>query len=100
MVISSFTLHSIEVMLLKRGKRDILEKFLNNLVDSENIFFYPSTLQDEMQIFRLFKRGPLDFDDSFQYYIALKTNCMAVISYDSDFDNLEIERKIPEELLK
>ncbi len=97
--LSSFTLHSIEVMLLNRGKHDVLYSFLEELALSENIFVYPTDGKDEFEIFNLSKKGTLDFDDSFQYYVAEQANCKAIISYDSDFDKLTIPRKTPDQII-
>lgn len=99
LVITSFTLHSIEVMLLKRGKKDVLESFLEKLSASSNMHVYPTAASDELGIFRLCKKGRLDFDDSFQYYVAQQSGCKAIVSYDADFEDLEVPQTTPEELL-
>ena len=41
-----------------------------------------------------------DFDDTLQYYVAEKLGADAIVSYDEHFDDLDIRRMEPQELLQ
>lgn len=41
----------------------------------------------------------LDFDDTLQYYMAKKLGVDAVVSFDEHFDNVDLQRVEPRDLL-
>ncbi|MBI2550489.1 PIN domain-containing protein [Candidatus Woesearchaeota archaeon] len=47
------------------------------------------------EAFRRIERYPLNIFDLIHYVTALTNNCAKIISYDNDFDNLEIKREEP-----
>lgn len=99
MIVSLFSVHSIFINLINRKKFEKAESFIAKLTKSGNILLYRDDAEDHFEIIDVCNKTGLDFDDGMQYYIAKRAGCKAIISYDSDFDNLEVKRKIPEEFL-
>jgi predicted nucleic acid-binding protein len=96
--ISDFATHSIGVILSRLKKFDVLERFIVDLfingqieqlsLDGENILDVVSN----MQKFRL------DFDDSYQYTVALKYD-LIVVTFDKDFNLKGIRKNSPDEII-
>ncbi len=83
-VISGFSLHSIEFILCVKKKYDILRDFLLALNEFPNVSIYHTTLEEDLKILEIVDRTSLDFDDANQYYIAKKFNA-ELITFDKDF---------------
>lgn len=86
-VISSFTIHSIIVILERKKQTASIKPFLTNLARIENMTFYYPTFEEELEILDLKKDLKLDFDDAFQYYVAKKMNAQ-LVTFDRDFDKV------------
>ncbi|HLP47636.1 MAG TPA: type II toxin-antitoxin system VapC family toxin [Candidatus Kapabacteria bacterium] len=83
-IISGFSLHSIEFILCVKKKNDILREFIQALNEFPNLSVYHTTLEEDLKILEIVDRTPLDFDDANQYYIAKKFNA-EIITFDKDF---------------
>ena len=94
--VSSFTLHSIEVAMIRENKADLLADFLRFIIASKIIRLDTNT-NDELQILNLSKEFELDFDDAFQFYLCRKNN-LKIVSYDKHFDKLPITRVEPRDI--
>src|SRR3989344_1708562 len=91
--VSSFSIHSIEVIMTKKNKIESLSKFLTFLSKSK-IIRIDSTTQEEAEILDLMLSNQLDFDDALQLYLCQKNN-LKIISYDKHFDQTQIKRVEP-----
>ena len=96
--ISSFTLHSIEVIMVREDKNDLLEEFLKYIISSK-IILLDTSIEDELHILNLAKEFKLDFDDAFEFYLCRKFN-LEIISYDKHFDNLPVKRIESDDLVR
>lgn len=96
-VVTEFTVHGIEGILTEDSSA--LEKFLVNITSLVNLKVVGTDLKEEKQILELSKSMEMDFDDTLQYTVAKRENAEAIISYDTDFDKTDLERKEPDELL-
>ena len=94
--VSSFTLHSIEVIMIRNGKIDNLIEFLSDIILSKIIRLDTNT-NDELDIVRAMKKLKLDFDDSMQFHVCQKNN-LKIISYDKHFDKTPIKRFEPKDV--
>jgi len=92
--LSSFSLHSIEVILSRFRKISALEMFLEDILTLTNLEIIYTNIIDELKAVKLMPTLNLDIDDSIQYYIA-KTKSLKLISFDEDFDKTDIERIEP-----
>ncbi len=91
---SDFSLHSIGVILLRLEKPDVFLDFLEDMVTSGYIGIrrlFPEDLPDLIDAVRKYN---LDFDDAYQYTTA-KKYALKLVSFDSDFDRVDIERIRP-----
>lgn len=94
--VSSFTMHSIEVIMIRSHKSDQLAEFLHDVIISK-IIRIDTNMNDELNILKIMKKLKLDFDDSLQYYLCDKYN-LKIISYDKHFDKTPIKRLEPADL--
>lgn len=94
--ISSFTLHSIEVIMIRNERIDELTEFLSDVLASRIIRIDTNT-NEELNILKIMKKLKLDFDDSIQFYICQK-NDFQIISYDKHFDKTPIKRLEPNDI--
>ena len=100
LVITTFAVHSIEMIINKQKGVESSIEFLNQLLKSENIEVYNTLLAEEIKVLESMKKNKLDFDDALQLYVAKQLECRAIISFDKDFDSLEIPRMEPSEVLE
>jgi len=87
-VISGFSLHSIEFILSIKKKNDVLKEFLQALHDFPNISIYHTTIEEDLEVLEIMGRTRLDFDDANQYYVAKKFNA-EIITFDKDFRGIK-----------
>ena len=98
-VITDFTIHSIIVIMDGFRKLSELRIFLTSLTAYKGLQIHITTLSDEVRAVELATKHGLDMDDAIQYSTALGLGVDAIISFDKHFDNLEIPRREPADLL-
>lgn len=97
--VSSFSLHSIEVIMSNFNKCDELRIFLNSLIEFEGLSVYATGIEDEIEAIDEMETG-LDFDDALQSFVTKKLNVI-IISYDRHFDKIKgLRRLTPAEVIK
>ena len=84
--ITDFSLHSIGVILFKYGKRDVLEKFIEDILPYIRLVSLPIELYSE--IAATGNKLQLDFDDAYQYCIA-RYYGLRIVTMDNDFRSVE-----------
>ena len=98
-VATSFTIHSIEVIMANSGKLKELGVFLGNIKELKGLSIYYTTIAEEREALEIIEREGLDFDDAVQAYVANRLEA-AVISFDKHFDKVEgLKRLRPEEAI-
>jgi len=95
--ISDFSLHSIALILLRRRAFNLLERFIADTVRSGSIRVLGVLPDDLMQVVDAAQQHGLDFDDAYQYVLALQHE-LPIISFDSDFDRTPLGRQRPNEI--
>jgi predicted nucleic acid-binding protein len=60
---------------------------MSSLSEMENLLFYYPTFEEEREIITNMTRWNLDFDDSFQYFVAQKMDA-EIITFDHDFQKI------------
>ena len=98
-ITTGFAIHSVELYFLRHGKNKELSNFLHYLATLDNLYVYHTLLTDELKIIQLIGKTGLDFDDAIQYYAAKLFDAEAIISFDKDFDGLDIPRKEPTDII-
>ena len=71
-ILSNFSIHSVEVILDRFKKLDVLEMFLEDLSMFTSLEVINTYISDEVKIVKSISKIGLDFDDSLQYYVAKK----------------------------
>jgi len=92
--ISDFSLHSIGVILFKLGHKEILVDFVQDVITRGGVRVL-GLLPTELEIVKEVSESyGLDFDDSYQYVVSKKFD-FQIVSFDSDFDVTDRDRRIP-----
>lgn len=90
-----FTLHGVSAIL---GEPRLVSSLLSELASWQGLTIVDLSLEEELLAADLADKVGLDFDDGLQYYFAKKRR-IPIVSYDKDFDDTDIERVEPSQLL-
>jgi len=83
--ITDFSLHSIGVILFRYDRKDIFQKFVNDIAPKVKLLTLPiESYKEVIKDSRLFH---LDFDDAYQYRTA-KHYGLRVVTMDKDFERV------------
>ncbi len=96
--ITEFSLYSIGVILFRLKNEFIFEDFLSDTIEDSGVSRIILTGNDLKRAIEIRQGFHLDFDDAYQYTSAEKYN-LTIVSFDRDFDNTELGRKTPLEVL-
>ena len=84
--LSDFTLHSIGVILMRQKKSDIFLRFVADILPNSRVLSLPHS--HYKNIVGISNSMKLDFDDAYQYLIALEFN-LTIVTLDSDFKRVK-----------
>ncbi|MBC8527093.1 MAG: PIN domain-containing protein [Candidatus Cloacimonetes bacterium] len=93
--ITEFSLYSICILLSKLKEFDLLNIFVSDIISCDFITIIGIEPEEIKKIVEIERNYNLDFDDAYQYYIALRED-ITIVSYDKDFEKTPKGRKIPE----
>ncbi len=71
--VTDFSLHSIGVILFRYGRKEVFQKFVEDILDAIGVLSLPIDCYRE--VVNVSKSLNLDFDDAYQYAVA-KLNIM------------------------
>lgn len=91
-----FAIHNISAIL---GKPSLVSKFLVEINTWRGLIIADLSIEEMILSCKLAEETNLDFDDGLHYYFAKKHN-IPIVSFDKDFDNVDIERVEPIDILK
>ena len=97
--ISDYSLHSIGLLLFRRGKHEVFRQFLKDMILNVGVAVITLSAQEMESLIEVAQRFNLDFDDAYQYAVAERYG-LTIVSFDADFDRTERGRKMPEDLIK
>jgi len=97
--ISDFTVYSIMIIMADLSKMDELRIFLSSLSAYKGITVYRNRLTDMLRAVEIDQKEGLDIEHSIQYASALALGVKAIVSFDNHFDELEIPRVEPAQLI-
>ena len=95
--LSDFSLHSIVLSLFRRQQHSRFREFLTDALDRPGTTVLSLDAADMEAVVENSQRFGLDFDDAYQYTVALKYD-LTVVSLDSHFDRTDRGRKTLVEL--
>ena len=98
-VVTDFTIHSIIVLFDRLEKRNELRVFLSSLSAYKGLYIYTTTISEELKAIDLAEGKGLDMDDAIQYSSALSLGARGIVSFDRDFDGLDLPRLEPHDLI-
>ena len=92
-----FAVHAISAIL---GEPGLVSRFLREVASWRGLRVIDLPLEEEEALAAdLAGKAGLDFDDGLHYYVAKKLDAV-IVSYDRDFDGLDVERLEPGELAR
>ena len=97
--ISDYSLHSIGLLLFRRGQHEVFRQFLKDIILGVGVAVVALSAQEMEGLIQVAQRFSLDFDDAYQYVVAERYG-LTIISFDADFDRTERGRKVPKDLLE
>jgi hypothetical protein len=95
--ISDFSLHSIGLLVFRQKQHAVYRQFLNDMIFTTGIKISSISAEDMESVIDAAQKFSLDFDDAYQYAVALKYN-LTIVSFDKDFDRTEKGKKIPSDI--
>ena len=97
--LSDYSLHSIGLLLFRRGQHEVFRQFLTDMILGAGIAIIGLSAREMESVIQVAQRFKLDFDDAYQYAVAERYG-LTIVSFDADFDRTEKGRKTPKDLLK
>jgi predicted nucleic acid-binding protein len=97
--VTDFSVHSIMVLLDRLNRPEKLKTFLLSLTGYRGLAVHYTSIAEEVRAVELAQEKKLDIDDALQYAVALSIGADAIVSFDEDFNNLEIPRLEPVEII-
>lgn len=92
--ISDYSLHTIGLLLFRRGQHDIFRQFLDDMILKANTVVLSLPAEEMGTLFSAAEGFDLDFDDAYQHAVAEKYG-LTIVSFDANFDRTERGRKTP-----
>ncbi|MDH5668085.1 MAG: PIN domain-containing protein [Nitrospira sp.] len=93
--LTDYSLHSIGLLLFRKGQHQTFELFLRDLA---GLSLLSLSIDDTAEVATAATQFHLDFDDAYQYVTAKKHH-LTIVSFDHDFDKTDRGRKTPREIL-
>ena len=84
--ITDFSLHSIGVILFRHNKKNIFQKFIDDVLPNVKLISLPIKLYGE--VIKASKKLNLDFDNAYQYATA-KHYGLKLVTMDKDFEKIK-----------
>ena len=97
--VTSFALHSIAVILDQRKDYDLLEQFLERVIQAKGLQVYQTEPIEEKSIASLTRTVNLDFDDTLHNSVARALGA-TLMSFDRGFDKTDLTRIAPSQVLE
>lgn len=95
---SDYSLHSIGLLLFRRGQHETFRRFLSDMILGAGVVVIALPAREMEGVIQAARQFGLDFDDAYQYTLDGRYG-LTIVSFDSDFDRTERGRKTPGELL-
>ena len=84
--VTDFSLHSIGVILFRYGRKEVFQKFVEDILDAIRVLSLP--IDRYREVVNVSKNLNLDFDDAYQYAVA-KYYGLQVVTMDRDFEKVK-----------
>lgn len=81
--VSDFALHSIRLLLFRQKQHQVFRQFLQDMMGRVGIGMVSLTAQEMDSLVDLAAKFNLDFDDAYQYSVAIRHG-LKIVSFDAD----------------
>lgn len=95
--LSEFSVHSIGIVLMRRGQHDVFVQVIDDLLISGGVGLVTLGPEELKAVAEASVGFGLDFDDAYQYVVAEKHE-LEIVSFDADFDRTPRGRKTPHQI--
>ena len=89
--ISDFSLHSLGVLLFRRGRVELFRQSIADTLPELTILGLSASAYSELIVAQ--QKFNLDFDDSYQFCVA-RENGLAIATQDKDFNRIKSEIEV------
>ena len=96
--LSEFSLYSIGVITSRLNKPALFDTFVNDVLVKSPVNRVKLSTNELLKIGGLKTQHKLDFDDAYQYLVAVKHK-LTIVSFDVDFDQTPLGRTAPNKLV-
>lgn len=97
--ISDFSLHSIGVILFRYKKAGLFYDFINDLFRQGNLKVLSLNPFDQVDLIELNLKNKFDFDDAYQYHLAIKYE-LTLVTFYADFKRSKVRILNPMEAIQ
>jgi hypothetical protein len=98
-VISDFALHSIGVILTRKGRKNLFRLFVEDIIVKCRVHILHIRYENIYSVIQNMDEFNLDFDDAYQYTLAQEYD-LQIVSFDSDFDSTVKGRLRPADVIR
>ncbi len=77
---------------------DVLDRFYRDVIYDSNVTIIRHLPPEILRVIQIQKKYGLDYDDSYQYVSTVEYD-LQIISFDDDFDDTDLDRITPAEVL-
>ncbi|MEW5830968.1 MAG: PIN domain-containing protein [Chloroflexota bacterium] len=95
--LSDYSLHSIGLLLFRRNQHQIFQEFVQDAILNGGVGILSLGSQEIHEVVLAAKKFNLDFDDAYQYALAV-TSKLTLVSFDKDFNRTDLLSKTPSEV--
>ena len=96
--VSDFALHSIGLLLFRHNQPQVFRQFLQDVIGRVGIGMVSLSASEMDAVVDGAAKFNLDFDDAYQYSLALRHG-LKIVSFDADFDRTAEGRLLPTDVL-
>jgi hypothetical protein len=96
--LSDYSLHSVGLLLFRRNQHQMFQEFVQDVILNGGVGVLSLTSNEIGDVVQAAQKFNLDFDDAYQYSLAIRTNA-DLVSFDKDFSRTDLGCKVPSDIL-
>lgn len=96
--VTDFALHSIGLLLFRQKQPEVFRQFLQDIMGGVGARAVSLSAQEMISLADTAAKFKLDFDDAYQYSVAIRHG-LKIVSFDADFDRTSEGRLLPTDVL-
>lgn len=95
--LSDYSLHSVGLLLFRRNQHQAFREFVQDVIWDGGVGVLSLAANEIGDVAQAAQQFNLDFDDAYQYTLAVKVNA-DLVSFDKDFARTDLDCKIPSDI--